>query len=140
MSYINLANASTDKFPRSNRTKNINFKELNDSHSSQLFPDCIKDMQTIPSVVTVSLPIRADGDYTNDIVKILKFQSTFSITDSGISRPKIIICEGSDGKEYKQLVKGNHLLSTIAYHLVCLLYYHESNAKTLITRHVFWCL
>ena len=35
------------------------------------------------------------------------FDSQFDITDSGLHRPIIIHCIGSDGTMYKQLVKGN---------------------------------
>lgn len=42
----------------------------------------------------------------NNMVRIVKFGDKFSVTETGITRPKIIECMGSDGKTYKQLVKG----------------------------------
>ena len=38
--------------------------------------------------------------YTYYITLYYRFLPTFAITDSGLSRPKILICEGSDGKCY----------------------------------------
>jgi ataxia telangiectasia mutated family protein len=42
----------------------------------------------------------------DELVRVQNFAPTFSLTDSGIHRPRIIVCNGSDGREYKQLVKG----------------------------------
>ncbi|CAI5703841.1 unnamed protein product [Peronospora effusa] len=59
----------------------------------------------MPAVLTSYIPPQADMDYSN-VVRMYSFEPQFSITDSGIHRPKIIYCYGSDGKRYKQLVKG----------------------------------
>ena len=40
-------------------------------------------------------------------VRVAGFAPTFSLTDSGIHRPKIVHCLGDDGRRYKQLVKGH---------------------------------
>jgi hypothetical protein len=40
-----------------------------------------------------------------DIVQPLLFGKGFTLTESGIHRPKILLCTGSDGRTYKQLVK-----------------------------------
>ncbi len=40
-------------------------------------------------------------------VRVDGFRPSFDITESGIHRPFIVHCRGSDGREYKQLVKGN---------------------------------
>ena len=58
-----------------------------------------------PAVITAQCCIHPFNDYS-DIVTVVHFHKTFSITDSGISRPKIIDCLGSDGIMYRQLVKG----------------------------------
>jgi ataxia telangiectasia mutated family protein len=39
------------------------------------------------------------------IISVKKFNSTFTLA-GGLNLPKIIDCIGSDGKLYKQLVKG----------------------------------
>ena len=36
-----------------------------------------------------------------------RVSQTFKLTDSGIHRPKIVSCVGSDGLKRRQLVKGN---------------------------------
>lgn len=59
----------------------------------------------IPAVLTSRIVPQADMDYSG-VVRTFSFESHFSITDSGIHRPKIIYCHGSDGQSYKQLVKG----------------------------------
>lgn len=49
------------------------------------------------------------GDGKTDPVgseRIFGFGRTFSLTDTGIHRPKIIKCIGSKGNEFRQLVKG----------------------------------
>ncbi|KAE9007961.1 Serine-protein kinase [Phytophthora fragariae] len=60
----------------------------------------------MPAVLTSHISPEADMDYSN-VVRTYSFEPHFSITDSGIHRPKIIYCHGSDGESYKQLVKGH---------------------------------
>jgi ataxia telangiectasia mutated family protein len=61
-----------------------------------------------PAVITVTHELRKDRDYSSAscLVRVSKFLPTFSITENGISRPKIVDCIGSDGQAYRQLVKG----------------------------------
>ncbi|GMF57537.1 unnamed protein product [Phytophthora fragariaefolia] len=59
----------------------------------------------MPAVLTSHVAPQADLDYSS-VVRMYSFEPQFSITDSGIHRPKIIYCYGSDGERYKQLVKG----------------------------------
>lgn len=59
-----------------------------------------------PAVLTSTIAPQSDMDYSG-IARLISFEPHFSITDSGIHRPKIIYCYGSDGKRYKQLVKGH---------------------------------
>ncbi|RLN97089.1 hypothetical protein BBJ28_00003320 [Nothophytophthora sp. Chile5] len=76
------------------------------------FDQCLRDRTrrskgaVMPAVLTAHLAPRADMDYSA-VVRVLSFAPLFSITDSGIHRPKIIYCQGSDGRRYKQLVKGH---------------------------------
>ncbi|KAG7387320.1 hypothetical protein PHYBOEH_008269 [Phytophthora boehmeriae] len=75
------------------------------------FDQCLRDRSrranrvVMPAVLTARIAPQPDMDYTN-VARILSFEPQFSITDSGIHRPKIIYCYGSDGCRYKQLVKG----------------------------------
>uniref|UniRef100_M4B888 non-specific serine/threonine protein kinase n=1 Tax=Hyaloperonospora arabidopsidis (strain Emoy2) TaxID=559515 RepID=M4B888_HYAAE len=75
------------------------------------FDQCLRvharrgDAAVMPAVLTSNIRPQVDMDYSN-VVRMYSFEPLFSITDSGIHRPKIIYCYGSDGRRYKQLVKG----------------------------------
>ncbi|RLN10887.1 hypothetical protein BBO99_00004780 [Phytophthora kernoviae] len=75
------------------------------------FDQCLRDRSrranrvVMPAVLTSRIAPQPDMDYSN-VARMLSFEPQFSITDSGIHRPKIIYCYGSDGHRYKQLVKG----------------------------------
>ena len=103
LAYIDLANASTAALQKVGRTKGIKFKEV--QARGKRFNEVMGALSLAPAVITLSLPLSPINDYSN-IVRIEGFQQTFSITDNGISRPKIISCQGTDGKAYVQLVKG----------------------------------
>lgn len=79
---------------------------------SQSFDNCLRaagrsraNRAVMPPVLTCTIGPRADMNYSG-VVRVLSFEPMFSITDSGIHRPKIIYCYGSDGRQFKQLVKG----------------------------------
>lgn len=55
---------------------------------------------------TMTLDLRPDGDY-REVPHIVKFQSEFTLA-SGISMPKIIAVQASDGQKYKQLFKAGN--------------------------------
>jgi ataxia telangiectasia mutated family protein len=101
--YIKLAGVKTDRFNKANCSKHIPFKELYDRTQTP-FHECLDGASRSLPIPTVLVPIRPDKSYDN-LVWIHKFESTFSITESGISRPKIIECIGTDGIKYKQLLK-----------------------------------
>lgn len=136
IAYIDLAKTSTETFQKSGRIKDIRFKELSSTTAvkgGRLFNECVSDLAFMPAVLTVTHGLKRNMDYSN-VVTIASFSSVFSITENGISRPKIITCQvylsfvttsllfyyliylyrtstgdlskGSDGKNYKQLVKG----------------------------------
>lgn len=83
------------------------------SHQAISFDHCLRDRTrrgsanraVMPAVLTCHVAPRADLDYSS-VVRVLSFEPLFSITDSGIHRPKIIYCYGSNGRRFKQLVKG----------------------------------
>ncbi|ODA82557.1 hypothetical protein RJ55_01064 [Drechmeria coniospora] len=55
---------------------------------------------------TMDLEVSATKDYSS-VATIAKLEPTMTIA-SGVSAPKIITAVGSDGRKYKQLVKGGH--------------------------------
>lgn len=55
---------------------------------------------------TMSMEVNATCDYSN-VPTVAKLDPTMSIA-SGVSAPKIITLIGTDGRRYKQLVKGGH--------------------------------
>ncbi|PRP78734.1 putative ataxia telangiectasia mutated [Planoprotostelium fungivorum] len=73
-------------------------------------PGLIKkiDRQQLVPVTTVQIPVNRDGDYTDPhaIPFITGFGDTYSLV-GGLNLPKLIICHASNGKRYKQLVKGH---------------------------------
>ena len=56
--------------------------------------------------------IQPNNDYGGGLTSpigsefINSFESSCSITETGIHRPKIVVCIGSNGSKFKQLVKG----------------------------------
>ena len=58
-----------------------------------------------PCVVTKPPQVRPSCDY-DDVETVLGFDDFFSIADSGLTRPKIVVCHGSNGGTFRQLVKG----------------------------------
>lgn len=101
--YISLAQASTSSQQQTGKLKDITFKEI--QSREDCFTNFLSRLKTPPAVITLSTRLDPGRIY-DDVVKVVAFSNKFSITESGVSRPKIIECEGSDGKAYKQLVKG----------------------------------
>ncbi|CAH0387846.1 unnamed protein product [Bemisia tabaci] len=63
----------------------------------------LRDISTV-LCPTVSLPIDKKGNYSN-IVGIKSVENSYS-TPGGVNAPKKVICLGTDGMKYTQLVKG----------------------------------
>ena len=103
--YINLAGLSTSEIQKSNKTKDISFSDLPKSHNERPFNLTINSLSPRPAVLTLNEPLHSDCDYS-DIVTVVQVLPTFSITDSGLSRPKIVKVRASDGNTYTELVKG----------------------------------
>ena len=55
------------------------------------------------AVLTAEIPVDPHRSYKN-VARLSSFDRKYTIAD-GISNPKIIVCHGTDGKPYKQLVK-----------------------------------
>ncbi|TMW60147.1 hypothetical protein Poli38472_000189 [Pythium oligandrum] len=111
--YVQLALFDTRDFHK--QTKKIPLSKapiIALSGHSVSFDQCLRDRSrrganrtVMPPVLTASIAPRSDMDYSS-VVRVSSFDTNFSITDSGIHRPKIIYCYGSDGQRFKQLVKG----------------------------------
>lgn len=63
----------------------------------------IENLDLVP-VPTINYDINIDRNY-EDLPYVSKFSETFSLA-GGLNLPKIVDCIGSNGKYYKQLVKG----------------------------------
>ena len=110
--YIALAMASTRQLTKKKMTKQISFLDIKLS-KGQALNNCMKYRSIKPCVLTLRPHIRQAADYgegESDPIgaeRIKTFMHTFSLTETGIHRPKIVMCEGTSGKFYKQLVKGD---------------------------------
>ena len=56
-------------------------------------------------IATISLPVNPGKLQQYEIVTVRRFKPFMKLV-GGINVPKVITCEGSDGREYTQLVKG----------------------------------
>jgi hypothetical protein len=119
-SYNTLAMAPTAEIVEKNGTKNISLRDVfsdgnvptTPSLDRCLGPSHRKIFESVPCILTKTPLLRPSKDYgdgTTDPVgseRIFGFDSYFSLTESGIHRPKIVTCVGTSGRLYKQLVKG----------------------------------
>lgn len=101
--YIELALTSTKTQQSEGKLTNIRYRDL--QSGSKRFRECLEGAKILPAMITLPVELDPTCAYSN-VVRTLSFVKTFDITDTGVSRPKIIQCEGSDGVTYKQLVKG----------------------------------
>lgn len=108
--YITLANAPTAELVQKNQTKNI---ALSHASKSQRLDRCLSRRPDCPPCVLTKPPsLRSGGDYGDGLAdpiggeRIQGFDSSFSITDTGLHRPKIVMCRGTKGGRFRQLVKG----------------------------------
>lgn len=112
--YISLALTDTTQLVQQKYTKNVPLSTLKISGGSRNnILKCLKGRNKyLPCVMTRPPRISPTGDYGDGdddpegSERIANFDSIFSITDSGIHRPKIIVCVGMKGGRYRQLVKG----------------------------------
>jgi hypothetical protein len=113
--YVQLALFDTSEYHGQKKKiplSKVTIFETNSGRSGQMpFDQCLRararrgDSVVMPAVLTSPIAPQADMDYSS-VVRMYSFEPQFSITDSGIHRPKIVYCYGSDGERYKQLVKG----------------------------------
>jgi ataxia telangiectasia mutated family protein len=111
--YNNVAYASIDHLTSKKKTKRIKFSELLKSSALSSLDRCLKGYIRLPCVLTSSPDLRPGKDYGNGNdtpiggQTIVGFEPLLDLTDSGLRRPKIVVCCGSDGTRFRQLVKGN---------------------------------
>lgn len=113
-SYIELAGADTSAFQKKT-TKDISFSKVF-SVSSKALDRCLgrgSSMVQYPPAVFTSLPtLQASTEYGDGLEdpiggeRVQGFKPVFNVTETGLHRPKIVICVGTKGGEYRQLVKG----------------------------------
>ncbi len=112
--YDDLAHASTKKYQGSSqeKRKKIKFSELFPSAATKSLDRCLNRLRGVPCVITCPPLIRPGKDYgcgKEDPIggeRIARFEPDFAITETGIHRPKIVMCTGSHGGSFRQLVKG----------------------------------
>ena len=109
--YIYLANVST-----TTDTKKTLFSTVCKKQEDRLDACLGKRSLSVtcpPCIVTKPPPIRPGCDYgdgNEDPIgseRVSTFESFFTFTVGGVHRPKIVVCIGSRGGKFKQLVKGN---------------------------------
>lgn len=116
--YISLAMAPTTPLVNQKKTKNVSFAYFKDHTGGKRMDTCLgessrRKMPCPPCILTRPPPVRPGKDYgdgeTDPIgaERIARFCPDFSLTDTGLHRPKIIECIGTKGGRYKQVVKGD---------------------------------
>lgn len=112
-SYMDVAELETSNIQKKT-TKGIAFRQYKLNLDSCLSGRRGKSNTNfaMPAIITKPPMIRPDGHYgqgKEDPVgteRVVSFESTFDLTPTGIHRPKIVMCIGSKGGRFKQLVKG----------------------------------
>lgn len=113
--YIHLAMTPTEPLLRGD-TKRISFVSVVPKTEDRL-DACLGGRRSLnadfnPCVLTCKPPIRPACDYGEGLddpigaERVLSFESFFALTDGGVHRPKIVVCIGSRGGKFRQLVKG----------------------------------
>jgi hypothetical protein len=112
--YIHLTMVDTSNIPK-NKTS-IHFSTVRTSGGGQRLDQCLgtgsRRVSCTPCILTKLPTLRPGCDYGGGkedppgTERIVGFDNHFSMTDGGIHRPKIVVCLGSKGGRFKQLVKG----------------------------------
>lgn len=114
--YISLAALDTAKIPK-NQTKGFSYSKyklkLDVCMSGGRRGSVNTSLENAPAIISKPPSIRPDAHYGNGIddpigtERVVGFESTFELAPSGLHRPAIVICLGSQGGKFKQLVKGD---------------------------------
>lgn len=115
--YTHLAMADVDTLDKTKTGKKISFDAVCQGKASLRLDRCLrngsKKPDCPPCILTKPPSIQRDAKYGNGVEdppgteRIVSFEPYFTVAPSGLSRPRIVICLGSQGGKYKQLVKGN---------------------------------
>jgi len=113
--YMDLAALDTNDIPRK-QTTGFTFRKyklkLDVCLSGGRNENKNTSLQNAPALISKPPSIRPDtqyGDGNDDPIgteRVIGFESTFELAQSGIHRPAIVICVGSKGGKFRQLVKG----------------------------------
>ena len=112
--YVQLAMAPTEQLHRG-ETNKFPYTAIIKKASDRL--DCCLGRRSLevaypPCILTKPPQIRPGCDYGDGMKdpigseRVSGFDSSFTVTDTGIHRPKIVVCIGSRGGRFRQLVKG----------------------------------
>lgn len=114
--YIALASLNTEHIPK-NQTKGFSFSKyklkLDVCLSGGRRGPMKASLDNAPAVISKPPTIRPDAKYGDGVddpygtERVVGFESTFGLAPSGIHRPAIVVCLGSKGGRFKQLVKGD---------------------------------
>ncbi|XP_018654902.1 putative ataxia telangiectasia mutated (atm) [Schistosoma mansoni] len=108
--YVDWANTDVDKYKTNagnislpNSCKLYGLVSPSLKRSSSRTMDCLLELVALP---TCTFPIDRSGTYPNSsLIRVGGFSPDFRLV-GGINLPKVIGCLGTDGKLYRQLVKG----------------------------------
>eukprot|EP00804_Cyclotella_cryptica_P000562 CCRYP_009970-RE/>CCRYP_009970-RE protein AED:0.07 eAED:0.07 QI:22/1/1/1/1/0.88/9/1092/3640 len=113
--YIDLAKLNTHDIPKK-QTKGFTFSKyklkLDVCLSGGRRGSKSLSLANAPTIITKPPSVRPDMQYGNSsddpigTERVLGFESTFELAPSGLHRPAIVVCLGSQGGRFKQLVKG----------------------------------
>ncbi len=97
-----------------NRAQKISFASIS-AQSSERLDSCLGRKgrsEYMPCIFTKPPPIRPGRDYgegredPKEGERVLGFDAYFFTSESGVHVPKIVVCKGTKGGSYRQLVKG----------------------------------
>jgi len=112
--YIDLAMAPTQQF-HTQRSKYIPLSVMDTKQTTSLEKALKSGRNSLPCppcILTKPPQLRPLGDYGEGVEdpigseRILGFERNFCLTETGLHRPKIVVCLGTKGGRYRQLVKG----------------------------------
>jgi serine-protein kinase ATM len=113
--YIHLATANVSDLKR-NGVSSISLEKVCQTSIHRL-DKCLgsgsRKAKCLPCIFTKPPMIRPGCDYgdgINDPIgseRVNTFDESFTITDTGVNQPKIVVCIGTSNGRYRQLVKGS---------------------------------
>lgn len=103
--YIQLASVDASKLSL-DKKRRVRFSTLQGPARLDLCLGKGSRRRPFPPCILTATPLLQPGcDYTEP-ESIVGFEDSFTITESGLTRPKVVVCLSSKGRRYRQLVKG----------------------------------